>query len=68
MSEEGDEITYAQAYCMYEHLCYQLEVHLAHCLLCIAGKWYCPDANQLQESRNRWQERMAALKTTTTQK
>jgi len=62
----NDEVTYEQAWRMAEHLRYHFEVHLAHCMLCIKDKWYCPDANQLQEGHKQWQQRMADIKSAQT--
>jgi hypothetical protein len=64
----NDEVTYEQAWRMSEQLRFGFEVHLAHCKLCIKDKWYCPDANRLQENHRRWQRRMADIKAANTQK
>jgi Pyruvate/2-oxoacid:ferredoxin oxidoreductase delta subunit len=56
-----DEITYGRAYRMAEAIKTEFEVHIQQCKLCLPGRWYCPDANLLQQSQRDWTKRMLAI-------
>lgn len=61
MSEEAKDVTSEQAWRTAELIHCELEVHIAHCRLCLPGRWHCPDAHLLEESYRVWLGRMQAI-------